>query len=502
MIAPYRSSISIPRPTPLGGDSWLISNLNSVTILFGKNGSGKSLLLRSLRDQAVDSIHYVIPERTGTLDMQPALLHEELSSTKRSEYSKRNYSADYRQHVITRIPAYFTTRGGTRKGIEYGDMGDPSDLEGLISQLIPDFLIELNSKENPPYKLTRVSDETSVSGIDQLSSGEAQLLTIGLDVLTVSAIWEIEQKAERIMLIDEPDAHIHPDLQVRFADFLIQVAEKYSLQIIIATHSTTLMAAVGQFAGEAASVVYLNRANHAFEAKPFDGVTKEMSACLGGHALMGPLFGVPILLVEGDDDYRIWSQVPRHHVASFSVIPSQGEEIKHYQKSLQQIFSALRDPALGVAGYALIDADKGKPTPSADNPQDQIQYIQLSCHESENLYLADEVLTAMGTNWIDAAQLIVAQADTFGAKAGLLRTATTWDRKIHDVKPVVKELEQILDTKRIHWTIRTAQVIGRKRPSGQLADFLGEEVLNALWGVLTIEPEQEDGVTTENETNV
>ena len=484
MREPYRTSITASRPAPLGGGDWSITNLKSITILFGKNGSGKSLLLRSLRDQSVDTIHYVIPERTGTLDLQPSWLQEESDGNKRSQYGKRNYLAEYRQHVITRIPAYFTTRGSTRKDGVYGDLGDPSDLEDLINQLIPDFSIELNGKDNPPYRLTRASDQANVIGIDQLSSGEAQLLTIGLDVLTVGAIWEIENRNERIVLIDEPDAHIHPDLQVRFADFLMQVAEKYSLQIIIATHSTTLMAAVGQFAGEAAGVVYLNRSNNIFEAKPFDDVTKELSACLGGHALMGPLFGVPILLVEGDDDYRIWSQVPRHHVVSFSVIPSQGEEIKQYQKSLQQIFSSLRDPGLGVAGYALIDADKGKPVPSPANPQDQIKYIQLSCHESENLYLADEVLTTIGTNWTDAADLIVARANEFGAKAELLLTAQTWDRKTHDLKLVIKELEQILDTRRVHWTIRTAQVIGRERPVGQVADFLGEEVILALWGAL------------------
>ncbi len=64
------------------------------------------------------------------------------------------------------------------------------------------------------------------------------------------------------------------------------------------------------------SCIYLDRTKSDFSAQPFTSVTKELSACLGGHALMGPLFGVPILLVEGDDDYRIWSQVPRHHIIS------------------------------------------------------------------------------------------------------------------------------------------------------------------------------------------
>ena len=31
-----------------------------------------------------------------------------------------------------------------------------------------------------------------------------------------------------------------------------------------------------------------------------------------------------------------------------------------------------------------------------------IRYLQLACHESENLYLSDEVLSDMGTTWNEA----------------------------------------------------------------------------------------------------
>lgn len=479
MHAPYYTDVTIGRPGPLGGGQWQLKALNSITVVFGKNGSGKSLLLRSWRDQKADSIHYVVPERTGTLEFEPSYLRQEFTGEQRSQLGKRNYLIEYRQHVVARVQAYFTARGNVRSDTL---PGDPADLERLIGQLIPDFIVELDGLANPPYRLARAADQSSVQNIDQLSSGEAQLLTIGLDLLTIAAIWDIEGRNERLILIDEPDAHIHPDLQVRFADFLVQVAEKYALQVTIATHSTTLMSALGQFGGDEASILYLDRAQSEFIARPFDAITKELSACLGGHALMGPLFGVPLLLVEGDDDYRIWSQVPRHHVVSFAVIPSQGDEIKKYQASLQQMFTAIRDPAPGVAGYALIDADKGKPQPSASNPQDQIRFIQLRCHESENLYLTDEVLQSLGITWSEASSKIAAEADRFGQKAEFLKTATEWDRKSADIKRVIGELERILDTKGVHWTIRVARVIGSARPTGQLADFLGEEVLISLWG--------------------
>jgi predicted ATP-dependent endonuclease of OLD family len=280
-------------------------------------------------------------------------------------------------------------------------------LERLIGQLVPDFTVELRGVDNPPYIFTRVATQQPIGNIDEVSSGEAQLIMLSLDILTIAGIWQIEGREQRVMLIDEPDAHIHPDLQVRFADFLIQAATLFDLQIVVASHSTTLMAAIGQFGAAQASVLYLDRMKSEFSAEPFSMIMKELASCLGGHALMGPLFGVPLLLVEGDDDYRIWSQVPRHHVVNFAVIPSHGDEIFRYQKTLEKMFASLRDDG-SLAGFALLDGDKGKPAANEHTPQNHVRFIQLACHEAENLYLTDEVLAEIGTNWVDACAKIVA----------------------------------------------------------------------------------------------
>jgi predicted ATPase len=480
MHQPYLTNIDLPRPVPLGGGQWKLSNLTTITAVFGKNGSGKSLLLRAWRDANPNTCHYVVPERGGEIDYQAQYFQQQIDSNERRGASGRNFVDQYRRQVIARIQAYFAVRGNSREGQL---PGNPRELELLLSQLLPDFTIELTATSNPPYRLVRSLDNAAVGSIDHLSSGETQLLTIALDILTIAAMWDIQAAGSRIVLIDEPDAHIHPDLQARFADFLVGVVERFKLQVVVATHSTTLLAALGQFGAEAASVVYIDRIKSDFRAEPFTRILKELAACLGGHALMGPLFGVPLVLVEGDDDYRIWSQVPRHHVVSISVIPSHGDEIKQYQRNLERLFQALRENTHTVAGYALIDADKPKPRSDAATPQQHIRYIQLACHESENLYLTDEVLGLLGTNWNDAAANIVAAADGFGNKADLLKAAASWDRKNGDIKNLIHEISKILDAKNVHWTVRVANAVGRGRPKGQLADFLGIEVVDALWGL-------------------
>jgi len=476
----YTPNIQLTRPHFLGGGQWNFSNLTELTVLFGKNGSGKSVLLREWRNSAPEFIHYVTPERTGEMDFQPHFLQEELTYQARQSTSQRNYTPEYRRRIIGRIQSYFLSRGNYRE--EGSPPASPDIIEELINSLVTDFTVELVAAGNPPYALKRTIDESSISGVDQLSSGEAQLIILALDMLTIASIWEIENKVQRVILIDEPDAHIHTDLEVRFADFIFRAIKQFNLQVAISTHSTSLLAALGQFGGENTSVIYLDKNKNTFQSQQFSSIQKELASCLGGHALMGPLFGSPILLVEGDDDYRIWSQVPRHHITNFAVIPSNGEEIHQYQKSLESICTSLRDDnPNNYSGFALLDSDKNKPQVSPNRPQNQIKYIQLECHESENLYLSDEVLVLLGTTWELATALIKEQSGNYGNKAEFLSDVDNWDRKNGDFKNYINEIAKILDTKNVHWTVRVGKAIGKEKPTGQLLDFLGNEVVDTLW---------------------
>ncbi|MCI0480472.1 MAG: hypothetical protein L0213_02650, partial [Candidatus Dadabacteria bacterium] len=56
-----------------------------------------------------------------------------------------------------------------------------------------------------------------------------------------------------------------------------------------------------------------------------------------------------------------------------------------------------------------------------------------------------------------------------------------WDRKNSDLKDVIVQLSQILSPKNVPWTQRVAKCIGNSKPEGQLADFLGTYVLDAIW---------------------
>lgn len=49
------------------------------------------------------------------------------------------------------------------------------------------------------------------------------------------------------------------------------------------------------------------------------------------------------------------------------------------------------------------------------------------------------------------------------------------------VKDVINEIASTLDPKNVHWTVRVGVTIGRSIPAGQLREFLGADVVSALW---------------------
>src|SRR5437773_1535748 len=126
-MAVYVSDHRISRPNYLGGGQWVLRSLRDVTVLMGKNGSGKSVLLRAWRDQLPDTVHYVVPERTGDIAYQPQYLNDEFDGARRRGISGRNFVEQYRQRVITRIQAYFMNRGNFRG--EGPTPGKPRELE-------------------------------------------------------------------------------------------------------------------------------------------------------------------------------------------------------------------------------------------------------------------------------------------------------------------------------------------------------------------------------------
>lgn len=469
--------MTIMRPAFLGGEAWTLSGINEVNVLLGRNGSGKSQLLKKIRDADVENSYLIVAERGGDITVQHGLMNEIASPAWQRQRTEGNISGDYRSEVVTRLQSYLILRGATEnKDITH----DLAEIFQPLSIILPDFSVQLK-KENPYYTLTRLKDNSQVSAISGLSSGESQLFTIGLDILTIIGMKKLQGRMDFRLLIDEPDAHIHQDLQVKFADFLIALNKEYSFPIFIATHSTSLLSALGLFGGNKVSVFNISPVASNLVGEAFNSVKKQLTAMLGGHLILGPLFSAPLLLVEGDDDYRVWLHAARGGQMNISVMPCNGDEIFEYQSTLEKMFSSLSENQT-LRAYVLIDGDKNRPQASPTKPQNYTQYFQLNCHETENLYLSDEVLRELGyEGWPQALQKIVNEAPKYGASQAALLELQGIDRRTADIKSVIHQLAQILDSKNVLWAVRVGKLLGKQKPTGMLQDFIGAAFCEVLW---------------------
>jgi hypothetical protein len=475
-MAVHQPNFSVGRPGWLGTGSWKLTDLTDVTVLFGRNGAGKSQLLRNIRDQNRQSRHYASPERWGEIAFNATYMQEELSPSSRGNRRQGNTAPTYRDEGVARIQAFLARRGNVR-----ADPApvNPELLERLMNQLMPSFEFTI-SGEGVPYQLTRRPTGESVPNSTVLSSGEVAIFSFGLDLVTICGLWALDGDPVGILLLDEPDLHLHPDLQEHLASFIVELVRVFDVQVLVATHSTTLLSALGHYGGDKTTIIYLDNSVDDQKSFRFNEAAQELATCLGGHALMGPLFALPLLLVEGDDDYKVWSHAGRYNQIRVAVIPCEGSRMDQYVAMLDRIFKAIVESRKAPLAFALRDLDDRSEQPRPTGTF--VQRIWLDCHEVENLYLTDEALQALGTDWAKASQSIAARAAEFGEKQDQLRKISSADRRTCDLKGVMEQLTAILDSpKRVDWRIRIGQVIGRSKPNGQLAQFLGDAVIAALW---------------------
>ena len=94
-------------------------------------------------------------------------------------------------------------------------------------------LKEINFDERYDLEIRADYEETGCA-LDVVSGGS------GINqILQLAAI--IAWRKPGIVLLDEPDAHLHSTLQAKLLDFLYELSRNYGLQIIVSTHSRDLI---------------------------------------------------------------------------------------------------------------------------------------------------------------------------------------------------------------------------------------------------------------------
>lgn len=91
-----------------------------------------------------------------------------------------------------------------------------------------------------------VFDDRSVAGQIQIPNVASGIKSMALIARAIENGWIREQD---LLIIDEPESNLHPEWQIRFAEWLVDLSDKLGLRLLLNTHSPYFLRAVEHFCG-------------------------------------------------------------------------------------------------------------------------------------------------------------------------------------------------------------------------------------------------------------
>lgn len=384
--------------------AYQVKNLNRINILLGKNGVGKSTIFKNLLGAENDTpapIHaeYVTPERGGFLKYEAGVDNAITTDpswipTNRSV----NQSSNFKQQTISRYQALEmdvlrlieeTTFGGAMPNANDYFQSYIDTINSLLEN------IEIKRiKGEKSFKIYKKGTDNELNP-QTISSGESELISLAIECLSFQKRDSVGK--EKILLLDEPDVHLHPDLQVKFMRFIhkLSVENGSEFRVIIATHSTAFLGAIEK--NTDVNVAFIVPNSTIIEFNPISDIYKEFLPVFGAHPLSNVFNEAPVLLVEGEDDERIWQQAVRTSNGKVKIYPCVCGDIHKiglFEKEVKKVINSIYDNA---KAYSLRDRDGGT---EDDLPDDlPIIKLKLKCYSAENLILTNEVLESLGYTW-------------------------------------------------------------------------------------------------------
>jgi energy-coupling factor transporter ATP-binding protein EcfA2 len=362
----------------------LIQN-SRFTVLLGKNGSGKSTFLRQLSNLYVSNSTYISPERGGSLKYDPGV-DNNISSND-------NWLRDTRNQ--NRFESFRQQSAAQFRNLEVLILREIEKDRTLNTSF--ELILESINEILPAIKIVRgdkgflIFSKNLEAAIpeDKLSSGESELISLVIEILVFSR----QSSANKLLILDEPDVHLHPDLQQKLISFLEKIAIEKNFKVVIATHSTAI---IGSFSKNASLQIIPveNNKQSIFQSFNKNTIGEQLIPIFGSHPLSNQFNSIPILLVEGEDDQRVFEQINRSSNGKFKFLPTPTDgvhQMNQWEKWLDQFLPCIYDSPIAFSIRDLDDSD-------TDVIEDYgiVKRSKLNCYSIENLLLTTEVIHSQG----------------------------------------------------------------------------------------------------------
>lgn len=465
-----------------------LKNISKINIILGKNGCGKSTLIRNIEEglsgqpQNYGKSKYITPERGGSLVYEAGV---EQSLTNDANWlqgqRRKNQVIGFRQQSIAQykkleLLVLKEIEGAKRSNLDYTFNLYINKINTLLDN------IEIR-RDTSTFKIYKKGSEIELNATN-ISSGESELVSLGIECLVFSK--ECISGKENFLFLDEPDVHLHPDLQVRLMHFLKDLVLENNFKVFITTHSTAILGALEGYAETNLAFMFFGQKEVEFQK--ITQIHRKILPVFGAHPLSNIFNQAPILLVEGEDDERIWQQAVRSSEGKLKIYPCSVDSItkmNDFEIEAQKIILNVYDSA---KGYSLRDKDD---TTEEIEDLESITRMKLSCRSSENLLLSDEALSTLNTTWgilCEKIEIWLTLNETHQHYLFMKNFKDDgFDRKNHDLKEIRNDLMGIIGSPK-PWEIVVGKTISdlilnkivSSYADGKISNFLGHKIMKNL----------------------
>jgi ABC-type cobalamin/Fe3+-siderophores transport system ATPase subunit len=466
-----------------------LENESKLNIILGKNGSGKSTLLRHLDQHLQEQsciVRYITPERGGELTYDGSIdTNREhnpnwLSNSRRSnrfDYFRQSSMAEFRNLETLALRSIEKKKEIRSSSFTFDD--EISKINSLLDR------VATTRSNTSGFEIIEKSN-LQKSSSENLSSGESELISLGIEILYFRYLCQNSHKIDKqnYLLLDEPDVHLHPDLQHRLMELLYQCVEDINCRIFIATHSTSIVSSLISLSKDT-KIGFKEQDSSRVSFIDYNETLEDIIPIFGAHPLSRIFNQRPLLIVEGEDDSRIWEQAVRSSNGRVNVHPCVAKDvqsIKDYEDKAEKIIKSVYDNG---RAYSLRDGD-GKSEELSDSVS--IVRLRLKCRSAENLMLTEDSLSIIKFSWEQLQEVlenwlrnnqhhpVFSEVDAFRSSG--------WDRKMHPIKPIRNLIVGLTGYSK-PWEHAVGQGIANLNQSpfadaNSLLDYLGPKIVTSL----------------------
>jgi len=192
-----------------------------------------------------------------------------------------------------------------------------------------------------------------------------------------------------ILLLDEPDAHLHVVLQKQVYDRLREISRRHGCQLLIATHSEVLVDGTSP----ERIVSFFDHPHRLVADTDRDQVREALKRLTSLDILLAEQ-SPGILYVEGEADLNLlreWARVLEHHAYQFLAEPFWHSNQGRHPREARAHFFALKAVKPNIRGILILDGDN-RQLPDREILTEELTLLRWKRYEAENYLIHPQAL--------------------------------------------------------------------------------------------------------------